>query len=209
MLDTGNLKLNEFLEILEPSIYLLYGGPGTGKTTFALQTALTMAKKGKVLFVDTESSFAVDRIKQMDTNYEKLLENIMVIKVKNFEDQENKFKFVEELVTGKFNCLIIDSLTNHYRYDIRNNDYRETNLKLIGMLRRIKHVSEKVPVVLTSQVYANMENKGSSSLGGNMLKNFCKTIIEMEKEPKRNMKMLKPKEKNSLFVIRDEGLVLS
>ena len=47
---------------------LIYGPSASGKSTLAMQTSLEFAKKGKVLFFDTEKSFSIDRIKLMDSD---------------------------------------------------------------------------------------------------------------------------------------------
>ena len=185
---------------------LIYGPSASGKSTLAMQTSLEFAKKGKVLFFDTEKSFSIDRIKLMDSDYEKLLENIMVISVSSFEDQTKKLNHVEELVKkGDFCYVVIDSFGFFYRHGLHNQNYTEVNEKAILMLRCLKHVVEmKIPVLITNQVYSDKEGK-IKTVGGNMIKNFSDSILELEVEP-RKVVFHKPEKEEILFKIDNLGL---
>ena len=47
-------------------VTVIYGGSGTGKTNLCLLAAVSQAAKGKkVIFVDTEGGFSVERVKQL------------------------------------------------------------------------------------------------------------------------------------------------
>jgi len=47
-------------------ITTIYGPAGTGKTNFCMLVAISQAKKGnKVIFVDAEGGFSVERLKQI------------------------------------------------------------------------------------------------------------------------------------------------
>jgi DNA repair protein RadB len=47
-------------------VTVIYGGAGTGKTNFCLLAGVSQAKKGKkIIFIDTEGGFSVERIKQL------------------------------------------------------------------------------------------------------------------------------------------------
>jgi (p)ppGpp synthase/HD superfamily hydrolase len=75
---------NKDVEFLERKdiVTVLYGASGTGKTNFCLLAAVSQAKKGnKVLFIDTEGGFSVDRVKQLvGEEYESVLKNIFLLK---------------------------------------------------------------------------------------------------------------------------------
>jgi RecA/RadA recombinase len=186
---------------------LVYGPSASGKSTLAMQTSLEFAKKGKVLFFDTEKSFSIDRIKLMDENYEKRLENIMIISVKNFDDQVEKLRQVEELVKkGKFNYVVVDSFGFFYRHGLHNQDYTEVNNKAILMLRSLKHVVELgIPVLVTNQIYSNQDGE-VKTVGGNMIRNFSDSIMELKLEP-RKIKYHKPEENEIKFDIDNSGLI--
>jgi RecA/RadA recombinase len=188
-------------------LILMYGPSASGKSTFAMQSSLEFAKKGRVLFLDTEKSFAIDRIKLMNPDYEKLLENIMVINIKNFEDQATKLRDIEKLVKGgKFGYVVVDSFGNFYRHALHSHEYPDVNEKAVSMLRNLKHVVEMgVPVLITNQVYETKEG-GVRAIGGTMIRNFSNTILELGLEP-RQILVHKPNEEKLDFKIDNLGLV--
>jgi len=81
-ISAGSYDLNTFLHggYETDIVTVFYGGAGTGKTNLCLLTAVSQAKKGnKVIFVDSEGGFSVERVKQLaGEDYEK------VFKKKNY-----------------------------------------------------------------------------------------------------------------------------
>src|SRR3989344_7438992 len=130
---------------------MIAGPAGSGKTNFCMQVAVSQAKKGKkVIYMDSEGGFSIDRIKQLlDKDVEKLdnvLENILLLKPTNFEEQKKDFlqllKFVKQKDIG---LVIIDGMTMLYRLelaDARDEDggkdlqrIRESNHALVEQMR--------------------------------------------------------------------------
>jgi RecA/RadA recombinase len=204
MLKTGNNDLDLFLKDIERGIILVYGGGATGKTTFGLQCSLEHSfDNKKVLFLDTENSFSLERIKQMKKDYEKYLENTFVVNLNSFEELDKKLDFFEK-VSDKFNLIVLDTFGVYYRLKLQKEGYVVANEFAIKILRKLKHISKTIPVILINQVYEN--EKGSIALGGQMIKNFSNYILEFSKEP-RKIKMIKPLEKEFSFEIKAEGIV--
>ncbi len=189
-------------------ITLIYGPASSGKTTLCLQTALNLSKVGRVLYIDTENSFSVNRLEQMDPMFSKLLDKITVFKLKSFEDQIKCFNNLEDFVrAGKFDVVIVDTIGMHYRKALQELEPEKVNKSLIEMLRTLKHIADdhNIPVLMTNQVYSDM-NGETKVVGGRMLKNFGKTLIELKLKPRRAV-MLKPSEKYLAFEIKNEGIV--
>ncbi len=79
-------------------INLIYGESATGKTTLCLQIAGERAKKNKVMFIDTENGFSLDRFKQIyPEDYKERLDNITLIRVSNFEEQCKIFDTIKNV----------------------------------------------------------------------------------------------------------------
>ena len=62
---TGCEVLDELIGEYKDEISLIYGVAGSGKTTIAKLVAIEEAKKSKVMFIDTENVFCVERFKQL------------------------------------------------------------------------------------------------------------------------------------------------
>src|SRR3990167_2215952 len=99
MISCGNKDFNAFSNIGIERITTMYGKAGTGKTCFCMMSAVENAKNGKkVLFIDTENGFSVDRLKQMAKDeFEKVNDNLILIKVKNFREQHDRISQIEKL----------------------------------------------------------------------------------------------------------------
>ena len=76
MIKTG---LNKVLLEYGREVTCIYGPAASGKTTLALMACVEAAKEGKkVLFIDTEEGFSVDRFKQISGDVY-LLKNIIIL----------------------------------------------------------------------------------------------------------------------------------
>ena len=88
-ISAGSFDLNKWLHggYECDIITVIYGASGTGKTNFCLLPAVSQAKKGKkVIFMDSEGGFSIERVKQLSgEDCKKVLENIMLLKPTNFE----------------------------------------------------------------------------------------------------------------------------
>ena len=200
--------LQTFLNILKPEILMIYGKAGTGKTTLASQLALQQAQqKKKVLFLDTEGGFSVDRLQQMaGEEWATLLDQIVVMRVQNFTEQYDRVSGIVPLM-AKFGLVVVDTIGHYYRQELKK-DATATNKLMDRQLHVLFEISKKVPVLLTNQVYGDVINHRVASIGGNMILKWCQTIIELQNDP-RMLIMRKPEEKKQLFTIATRGVVFS
>jgi DNA repair protein RadB len=78
---------------------MIAGPPGCGKTNLCLIACCSQAKKGnKIIFVDTEGGFSVERVKQLvGEDYKKILENILLLEPKSFEEQKKNQGVLQKL----------------------------------------------------------------------------------------------------------------
>ena len=176
-------------------INLVYGEAATGKTTLAIQEALKEAKENKkIAFIDTENSFSVERVKQMSKDYKELIKKIFVFNPKDFLEQHELIKKL-----SKFDFIIIDTIGHFYRKDIKDNLYA-TNARLDKQLRILKELNCKV--LVTNQVYYDINKDRLRNLGENVLVKHVDNIIKLEKDPRK----LITKNKKINFKIDDSGL---
>ena len=188
-------------------VIMIYGESATGKTTLAKLATINCAKKGKVVYLDVENSFNVQRFGQLaGENYEKLLENVLVLKVKDFDDQVEKLNKLERL--ENINLVVVDTLGMFYRSELKQN-VEAAHKKMLMQMRILTGFARKgIGVLLTNQVYTNPATNEICPVGGNMIKKWVGTLIELKKEP-RKFFMKKPEEKDVKFNIKEKGVFTS
>ena len=234
-ISTGSYDLNTWLYggYEKDIITMVAGPPGCGKTNFVLLASCSQAKKNKkVIFVDTEGGFSVDRIKQIvgTESTDKVLENIFLLKPTSFEEQKKDFvKLLNFVKRENVGLIVIDGMAMLYRLEIgeaRNEKddekVRETNREIAKQMRMLAEISRKqnIPILITNQVYMeflseedfrNGVERNTNIIGGDLFKYWSKCIIELKNDNgKRKAILLKhrslpPKEIG--FMIKNEGIV--
>jgi len=221
-ISAGSYDLNKWLfgGYENDVITVIYGGAGTGKTNFCMLAAVSQAKKGnKVVFIDTEGGFSVERFKQLvngDLDYKKVLENILLLKPTNFSEQKEAFKKLNEYLKDEISLIIVDGMTILYRLDFavaRDKDIgamQKINSALVEQMKILAEIARKkeIPVIVTNQVYKWEDER--KMVGGDILNYWCKCIIELINEKGERKAYLRKhrslKEKEFEFKIIDSGI---
>src|SRR3990167_5653659 len=94
-------------------INCIYGEAATGKTTLAKIAAINFSKDGKVVFIDSERGFNLERFKQLSDNNDELLNNIIVLRPRDLNEQELQIKSLSKIKNLKL--IIIDTIGYFYR----------------------------------------------------------------------------------------------
>ncbi len=167
------------------AITLLFGEAGSGKTNICLQVARNVASQGKkVIYIDTEG-VSLERLKQIcGAEFEEVMKNVLFFEPHNFDDQEKLVDKAVKLAESSLEVgvIILDSATIHYRLT-RNDEERGTRKSLSTQLTRLLAVARNkgMPVLLTSQVYTDIEKDTFEPLGGHVLLHNAKAIIRLDK----------------------------
>ncbi|MFH1174042.1 MAG: DNA repair and recombination protein RadB [archaeon] len=170
------------------AITTIYGPAGSGKTNLCILAMVQMARnfpEKKVIYIDTEGSFSVERLKQIAPDVEAVLKCVAFLNPTTFEEQKKVFLRLNELVTDKVSLIIFDSVALLYRLEIgRASDVYNVNRELgiqIGILSQIAR-KVNIPVLITNQIYADFEDKNRTNMvGGDLLKYQSKCLIELQK----------------------------
>lgn len=165
-------------------ITTIYGPPGAGKTNFCLM-AMTAVHDKKILYVDTEGSFSLARFKQVCPNFAEVLDRTLFLTPTNYSEQKDAFEFMRKAIDEKFGLIIIDSIASLYRLELGvSNDVQNVNRELglhLAMLTEIAR-KKKIPVLITSQVYADFEDKERTrAIGGDIMKYWSRAMLEIQK----------------------------
>ncbi|HIH00474.1 TPA: DNA repair and recombination protein RadB [Thermoplasmata archaeon] len=183
----GAKAIDELLDGgLEPgAITLLFGEAGTGKTNICLQIARNVALDGrKVVYIDTEG-VSMERLKQIaGDEYEMVMKNILFFEPHSFDEQEKLVDKAARLAESSagVGVIILDSATIHYRLT-RKDDEKGVRKSLSPQLARLLVVArnKQVPILLTSQVYTDIEKGTFEPLGGHVLLHNAKAIVRLDK----------------------------
>lgn len=183
-LKVGNFFDDLLGELQKDTITTIYGSPGLGKSTICFQYAIECIKKGKkVIFVDTEGGFSVERLKQLDTNVD--LNQIIVFSPKSFEEQQKIITNLNKEIksANTIGLVIVDSIVMLYRLKLGDAP-QKINSELGEQLRLLTEISRSfhIPVLVTNQMYKDFETKENKMVGGTLLEYWSKTIIEMDKD---------------------------
>ncbi len=222
-ISAGSYDLNKWLHggYETDIVTVIYGPSGSGKTNFCLSAAVSQAKKGnKVIYIDTEGGFSLERIKQLvPEDHEEVLKNILLLKPTNFQEQKEAFKNLQKYLKDQISLIIVDGMTILYRLDFaeaRNNtknsdiEMQKINTELVSQIKTLAEISRKreIPTIVTNQVY-NWEDE-KRMVGGDILKYWGKCLIELENnEGKRIAKLVKHRslpEKTLSFQVTNEGI---
>jgi DNA repair protein RadB len=233
-ISTGSYDLNTWLYggYEKDIITMIAGPPGCGKTNFVILASCSQAKKGKkVIFVDTEGGFSVERVKQIvgSENAESILNNILLLKPTNFEEQKKDFLKLLNLVKKEdIGLIVIDGMAMLYRLEIGEahnlkdeEKIRGVNREVAKQMRMLAEISRKqeIPIVITNQVYMEFLSeeefkkgveRNTNIVGGDLFKYWSKCIIELKNDDgRRKAVLLKHRnlpQKEMGFIIKNEGI---
>jgi DNA repair and recombination protein RadB len=181
---SGSKRLDDFIgggfEV--GSLTQIYGAGGSGKTNICLLIAINTVRRGeKVVFIDTEG-LSADRFRQMAReDAEDIAKKIIVYEPTTFKEQHSAIKDLKKVVKG-VGVIIVDSATALYRISLKDDKLMpirslgDQMTFLLGLARK-----NEMSVVITNQVYLDIESGEDKPIGGNILNHLSKTIIKLEK----------------------------
>jgi DNA repair protein RadB len=186
---TGSTVIDRLLEggFETDTLTTIYGPSGSGKTNICIISAVEVARRGKkVVYIDSEGGFSVERLKQVaPLDYKELVEKIIFLKPMNFSEQRNAFGKLSSLIEEDIGIIIVDTISMLYRLEIGQTDDIYSVNKDLGMqLSYLNEITRRknIPVLITNQVYADFDRKDAVKLvGGDILKYQSKCLVELQK----------------------------
>ena len=165
----------------------IYGEAGSGKTNMCIQMAKAVILSGKkAIYIDTEG-LSRDRIQQIfGDDYDGMIKNLLIFEPYDFEEQD---AIVEKAVNlalknSDIGLVILDSATGHYRIelakDLDRSERRPFIAQISGLLRLCRR--RVIPIILTSQVYTDIDKGIFRPLGGHVLRHNAKVILQLSRD---------------------------
>jgi len=200
------------------TITTVYGPAGSGKTVLCILCAINLARQNKkIIYVDTEGSFSLERLKQIALDYKNVLNHVVFLKPTSFEEQKKCFEKLKNIINDKIGLVIVDTIAMLYRAELgKSEEIYEVNRELGKQIAYLNGIARKknIPVLIANQVYANFEDKDKINIvGGDLLRYGSKCLIELQITPAGNRRaILKkhrsiPPEKEITFKIVEGGVI--
>ncbi len=128
---------------------------------------------------------SLERLRQMTgDDFEEVVKRILFSEPYSNEEQEKLIQQAVRMVEASedFGLIVVDSATMHYRLTLRHEDPEERR-SLTRQVARLLRAARKmeIPVILTSQVYTDIDRGTFEPLGGHMITHNCKTLIRLDK----------------------------
>ena len=136
-------------------ITTIYGPASAGKTCLCILASIAVARSGKkVVYIDTENGFSVERLKQIAPDYETVLKNIMFSKPTRFEEQHKEILKLNALVTSEIGLIVVDTMGSLYRVETGNKNIQELNSQLGKQASLLAEIATKknIPILVANQV---------------------------------------------------------
>lgn len=207
---TGSPVFDDLLEggYEKGIITVVYGPAGSGKSNLMLLALTTL--EHKAVFIDTEGSFSVDRLSQFTPKAKQLLDRVVLLKAPSFEQQGNIIERLPAMMKSGVELIIVDGIATQYRAAIARGEKDLNNelSKQINVLYGLA-MEHNIPVLLTSQVYADMESDGVKVVGGDIIKYSAKCLIELQHHNERRAILVKHRSlpaRERTFIIDNVGL---
>jgi len=230
---TGSRDLNIWLDggYENGIITLFYGPAASGKSNFVTLAACHSSKKDKkVIFVDTEGSFSIDRVKQIAGGIpEMILKNIVILRPNSFQEQKNAFlKIEKESKSKNVGLIIVDSMTMFYRLELADarkrglSEIQRINADLAKQMKSLYEIARKkdIPVLITSPIYNDFlseeewlkgKEAGVNVVGGDILRYWSKCLIELQNKNGKKRAILRKHrslpESDISFAVVNEGII--
>jgi len=194
-----NTPLDKLLNggIETDTITNIYGPAGSGKTNIVLSTVLNCIKEKKVIYIDTEGSFSLERFIQLGGSKE-MLKKIIFFEVHDWDEQHKKILSLEKIVSKEIGLIVIDSLVALYRLKLNEKNFQEINRQLATQYSILSKIARtmKIPVLVTNQVYSKGEEIEMTSR--NIGRYWSKNIIELKRLGKNNCRIAVIKKHRSM-----------
>ena len=191
----------------------IYGPAGCGKTNVALCSVINHSSDKKVIYIDTEGSFSLERFEQLGGD-KSILKNIIFIEPMSWEEQNENIQNLEKIISNDIVLIVIDSLVTFYRLELDQKNFKEINKQLSTQYFILSKIARKskIPVLVTNQVYSTKDDEIELT-SRTIAKYWSKTLIELKRtgSPGHRAAIVKkhrslPENKTIEFEIKQDNL---
>ena len=190
---TGAAAFDELLGggVERGTITQFFGEGGSGKSNICVVLAANVARSGKkAIIIDTEG-LSLERLFQVSGGAtdraaaEALMKLVFVFDARDLDEQEeaiNKSIALAEQLED-IDLIVLDSATAHYRRHFGTDEETRARQRLGLMVTRLLRCARmrRIPVVITNQVYTDIEADTFEPLGGHAVNHSAKAIVRLDR----------------------------
>lgn len=162
----------------------IYGEAGSGKSNIAQQLSIQAVARGfRVIFIDTEG-FSPERFRQIaGEGAQQVAARILIFEPVSLEQQHSSIRDASRIAGRDTGLVVLDSATSLYRVLLESEDDRAVRRNLSAQMAELQELARRrrIPVLITNQVYTDIETGRLRPLGGTALEHMCKAIVCLEK----------------------------
>ncbi|MEA1869348.1 MAG: DNA repair and recombination protein RadB [Euryarchaeota archaeon] len=162
----------------------LFGAAGTGKTNICLQLIIECVNSGKkVIFIDSEG-FSPERFEQIaGSDAATIAKDVIVYEPINLAQQYSSIKELDKIVKENVGLVVLDSATTFYRLALENDGNIALRRELANQIAHLHRIARKydIAVVITNQVYTEIDSGELCPVGGTMIEHLSKAIVKLER----------------------------
>ena len=162
----------------------VYGEPGSGKTSLALQLATTVIRLEKRVIFIAAGSFPGERFVQIaggDTA--RIGQKLLVFEISSFDQQRATLRNIKKIAKENVGLIVFDTATAYYRLEQAKNTEIGLRHALANQLLLLVGLAKKydLAALLTSQVYVDPDTQETVPVAGYLLDNLCAVVVQLAK----------------------------
>ena len=159
----------------------LYGAPSSGKTTFALQSAIEILPRKTYYIVTSHYTALIKRIKQMmvDERWKdqgNIKQCFFPIQIQSLDELIARLEKIKNLDAREIGLIIIDHLTDYVRGEVHKEENREKLRQILETLYLICDEKKCKSLLLNGYSFKD------SAPAEDLVESFCDMTLRLEKD---------------------------
>ncbi|MCK5141800.1 MAG: hypothetical protein KAQ70_06370 [Candidatus Heimdallarchaeota archaeon] len=175
----------EFIDIPKSAKLIhFYGPPSSGKTTFAIQSAIEIYPKSTYYFITSHSTSVIKRIKQMINHerwidYKDIKKKLFPIATQNLDELQSEIEKIKKFEPESVGLIVIDHLTDYIRGEIYKEEQRTVLREILEQLYLLADEKNCKVLILNGYSYNNV------APAGDIVESYCDMTLTAELDQKR------------------------
>ncbi len=170
----------EFIDIPKSARLIhFYGPPSSGKTTFAIQSAIEIYPKNTYYFITSHSTSVIKRIKQLISHprwqeYKDIKKTLFPIATQNLDELQSEIEKIKKLEPERVGLIVIDHLTDYIRGEIYKEELRIVLREILEQLYLLADEKNCKVLILNGYSYNNV------APAGDLVESYCDMTLTAE-----------------------------